>query len=203
MEPHDIALLGRRPHHGDRQWRHPTHPDRGADELNLADMQPSLVYVDVATGDLLEEHRLAPELHQLSIRHLAIAADDIVGVRLPISRARGGCAGAGRLSPPRRDAGHRRGARHNASRACATISARSPPTEPACIVAASAPKGGLVTYWDVASRSYLGACGVERRLRPCAHPSQRELPADERRGLAGHCRGERRDVAPSFGFSMG
>lgn len=41
-------------------------------------MQPSLVYVDVTTGDLLEEHRLAPALHQLSIRHLAIAAGDIV-----------------------------------------------------------------------------------------------------------------------------
>ena len=42
-------------------------------ELNLPDMRPSLVYVDVETGDLLEEHVLAPELHQLSIRHLAIA----------------------------------------------------------------------------------------------------------------------------------
>ena len=27
MEPHDIALLDGRPHHGDRQWRHP-HPSR-------------------------------------------------------------------------------------------------------------------------------------------------------------------------------
>jgi hypothetical protein len=26
------------------------------------------------------------------------------------------------------------------------------------IVAASAPKGGLVTYWDVAARRYLGTC---------------------------------------------
>ena len=55
-----------------------THPDRGDDELNIPDMQPSLVYVDVATGDLLEEQRLAPALHQLSIRHLAIAARDTV-----------------------------------------------------------------------------------------------------------------------------
>ena len=28
------------------------------------------------------------------------------------------------------------------------------------IVAASAPKGGLVTYWDVGGRRYLGACGL-------------------------------------------
>ena len=41
-------------------------------------MQPSLLYVDVETGDLLEEQRLAPELHKLSIRHLAIAAGDTI-----------------------------------------------------------------------------------------------------------------------------
>ncbi|HKA99755.1 MAG TPA: DUF1513 domain-containing protein, partial [Methyloceanibacter sp.] len=76
MEPHDIALLadGRTMVLANGGIR--THPDHGADELNLADMQPSLVYVDVTTGDLLEEHRLAPALHQLSIRHLAIGADD-------------------------------------------------------------------------------------------------------------------------------
>lgn len=28
------------------------------------------------------------------------------------------------------------------------------------IVAASAPKGGLITYWDVAARRYLGACDL-------------------------------------------
>ena len=50
----------RRPHHGDRQWRHQNPPRSGADELNLPDMKPSLVYVDLATGDLLEEQRLAP-----------------------------------------------------------------------------------------------------------------------------------------------
>ncbi len=87
MEPHDIALLsdGRTMVIANGGIR--THPDRGADELNLADMQPSLVYVDVATGDLLEEHRLAPALHQLSIRHLADGHRRYGGLRLPISRA--------------------------------------------------------------------------------------------------------------------
>ena len=40
------------------------------------------------------------------------------------------------------------------------------------IVAASAPKGNLVTYWDVAGRSYLGSLRAERWLRISAHPSQ-------------------------------
>jgi len=55
-----------------------THPDRKREELNLADVQPSLVYVDIELGDLVEERRLAPELHQLSIRHLTVAQKDMV-----------------------------------------------------------------------------------------------------------------------------
>jgi uncharacterized protein len=33
-------------------------------------MKPSFVFVDRITGDLIEKHELAPELHQLSIRHM-------------------------------------------------------------------------------------------------------------------------------------
>jgi len=159
MEPHDVALLadGRIMVIANGGIR--THPERGADELNLAEMQPSLVYVDVATGDLLEEHRLAPELHRLSIRHLAIAADDTVVF---------GCQYRG----PEEDAPaligfHRRGER--------PVIAEAPGETQAAlrnyigsvaadsgggIVAASAPKGGLVTYWDVTGRRYLGTCDL-------------------------------------------
>jgi hypothetical protein len=49
-----------------------THPDFGRAKLNLATMKPSLVFVDRLTGDLLERHELPPELHQLSIRHMAV-----------------------------------------------------------------------------------------------------------------------------------
>ena len=49
-----------------------THPDYGRQKLNLATMEPSLVFIDRRTGDLLAKHRLEDSLHQLSIRHLAI-----------------------------------------------------------------------------------------------------------------------------------
>ena len=55
-----------------------THPDYGKLALNLDVMQPSLVYLDSRDGRLLERIELAPELHQLSIRHLAIDADGAV-----------------------------------------------------------------------------------------------------------------------------
>lgn len=51
-----------------------THPDYGSAELNLATMDPSLVFIDTASGDLIGQLRLAAELHQLSIRHLAFDA---------------------------------------------------------------------------------------------------------------------------------
>ena len=78
MEPHDVALLADGRTMVIANGGIKTHPDSGADELNLPDMKPSLVYVDLATGDLVEEQMLAPELHQLSIRHLALAAGDTV-----------------------------------------------------------------------------------------------------------------------------
>jgi len=159
MEPHDIALLANGRTMVIANGGIQTHPDRGTDELNLADMQPSLVYVDVATGDLLEEQRLAPELQQLSIRHLAIAADDTAVF---------GCQYRG----PEEDAPalmgfHRRGetplileAPGATQTGLRNYIGSVAADRSGGIVAASAPKGGLVTYWDVASRRYLGACDL-------------------------------------------
>lgn len=52
-----------------------THPDYPRQKLNLATMTPSLAYIDLASGALLEQVRLPPSLHQLSIRHMAEAGD--------------------------------------------------------------------------------------------------------------------------------
>lgn len=47
-----------------------THPDFGRAKLNIATMKPSLVFVDRRSGELLERHEPAADLHQLSIRHM-------------------------------------------------------------------------------------------------------------------------------------
>ncbi|MEO8684857.1 MAG: DUF1513 domain-containing protein [Devosia sp.] len=49
-----------------------THPDYGRTELNLDTMDPSVVFVDRTSGELIGQLRLDAELHQLSIRHMAI-----------------------------------------------------------------------------------------------------------------------------------
>jgi hypothetical protein len=165
MEPHDIALLadGRTMVIANGGIR--THPDAGSAELNLGDMRPSLVYVDVTTGDLLEEQVLPADLHQLSIRHLALAANDLVAF---------GCQYRG----PERDEPallgfHRRGetpilvpapgATQGALKNyIGSVAADAGGT----VIAASAPRGGLITYWDAGSRRFLGTaplndgCGI-------------------------------------------
>ncbi len=49
-----------------------THPDYGKTTLNLATMRSTLALLDARDGRLLANMSLAPELFQLSIRHLAI-----------------------------------------------------------------------------------------------------------------------------------
>lgn len=157
--PHDVALLfdGRTAVIANGGIR--THPDSQREELNLATMEPSLVYVDIRTGDLVEEQRLAPELHQLSIRHLTVARNDTVVF---------GCQYRGPAEDlPPLIGFHRRGEEP-------TIVPTPDETQTAlnnyigsvtadasgAIVAASAPKGGLITYWDVARRRFLGTCAL-------------------------------------------
>jgi hypothetical protein len=157
MEPHDVQLLSDGRTMVIANGGIKTHPDSGGDELNLPDMKPSLVYLDVATGDLVEEQVLAPELHQLSIRHLALGANDTVVF---------GCQfrGPEQDTPPLLGF-HRRGERPVIVAAPAETQATlhnyigSVTADTGGeIVAASAPKGGLITYWDVSARSFLGTC---------------------------------------------
>lgn len=59
-----------------------THPDSGRSKLNLADMNPNLAYIDSTDGRLLGLYRPPSEWHQLSIRHLDVAADDKVCIAM-------------------------------------------------------------------------------------------------------------------------
>ncbi|MEO0328252.1 MAG: DUF1513 domain-containing protein [Pseudomonadota bacterium] len=49
-----------------------THPEFGRAKLNLPTMEPSLVFLDLSTGDLVEKHKLSAS-NKLSIRHLDVS----------------------------------------------------------------------------------------------------------------------------------
>jgi hypothetical protein len=59
-----------------------TLPETGRDMLNLDTMRPSLNYVELASGRLCGAQVLAPDLHHLSIRHLAQSPDGMMAAGL-------------------------------------------------------------------------------------------------------------------------
>jgi hypothetical protein len=52
-----------------------THPDFGRTKLNIDNMQPSLVLLDAATGQLIQKHAMPAHLRQLSTRHVDLDDD--------------------------------------------------------------------------------------------------------------------------------
>lgn len=149
-----------------------THPDRGREKLNIATMQPSLAYIDSQSGSLLHEHRLPAALHQASIRHIAATADDAVAVVMQYEGPRNDLVplvGFHRGEEPDialPDPGERvlRSLRQYCGAAAIDASGQ--------VLAASAPRGGTITFWSMAERRYLASlpladgCGVAASGEP-------------------------------------
>lgn len=80
IEPHDMTLLKREHILVVANGGILTHPDigEGRGPLNLDNMEASLAYIDLRTGDLIERQQLGTSLKQLSLRHLDVGRDDTV-----------------------------------------------------------------------------------------------------------------------------
>ncbi|WP_459614989.1 DUF1513 domain-containing protein [Bordetella sp. 2513F-2] len=145
-----------------------THPDYGKLELNLDSMQPSLAYIDAHDGRLLDRVSLDPALHQLSIRHLAVAGDGAVWF---------GCQHMGPASErPPLVGRHRRGrpmemytGPAEVLRGFGNYVGSVAADRSGGVIATSSPVGGQVAYWDAGSGACLGrtplpdGCGVAAR----------------------------------------
>lgn len=142
-----------------------THPDYGKLQLNADTMQPSLAYLDMQTGKLLEQVFLKPEFNRLSIRHLVV--DGLGAVWL-------GCqyTGAAQDGPPLVGR-HRRGTPiqlfagpEEVLRSMKNYVGSMAVNHAGTIVATSSPVGGKVLLWDAASGDFLAShdifdgCGV-------------------------------------------
>jgi hypothetical protein len=144
--PHDVRLMpdGRTLVVANGGIR--THPDFERKKLNLAEMAPSLSFLDIETGTRIDDFRLPAALHQLSIRHLDVAADGRVGVAMqyqgradhdvPLVAV---CDGAG-LRPVEASTALGRELRHYTGSAAFDGRGRH--------LAVSGPRGDLVTIWD-------------------------------------------------------
>ncbi len=125
-----------------------THPDFDRTPLNLEDMQPSLVYIDRRSGQLLESRQLPKALHRNSIRHLAVGSGERVCMAMQYQGPRD--------ETPPLIALHRRGEplqllaapqailaqmRNYCGSVCADASGQ--------YFAVSSPRGDLVTFWSL------------------------------------------------------
>lgn len=131
-----------------------THPDTPRAKLNLATMAPNLAYVDRRSGALLERVEPPARWHQLSIRHIALGADDRVAIAMQYE-------GAPDDDPPL-IALHRRGGDLQFLRAPEPLQARLQNYCGSVVFApdgarfaVSSPRGGLVVNWS-AEGEYIG-----------------------------------------------
>ena len=144
-----------------------THPDTGRRKLNILTMNPSLVYLNSENGRLLEQYTFEQRRHQkLSIRHLSTNHTGTI------------CIALQDLGPWRDQiplvAFHRRGN--------TKLELAEAPLKTTCqlrgymgsvtidrsgkIAAVSAPRGGVITFWDMDTYNFLteidlrDGCGI-------------------------------------------
>lgn len=163
--PHEIRLLSNGTTLAVANGGIATRPDLPRIKLNLPTMDPSLCYIDRRSGALIQKHRLPGRLHQLSIRHLAVGSGDRVAVAMQhegpaghlvplvaIHRPRFGFRGMLFDRPPRlltATAAVLRAMKGYCGSVCFDSGGAA--------VAASAPRGNLVTFWDSETGEYLSA----------------------------------------------
>jgi uncharacterized protein len=142
-----------------------TTPDTDRDKLNIDTMQPSLTYLS-PDGALIEQVRLDPDLHENSIRHLAVSDDGLVAFAMQWE-------GDKILNPPllglhRRDQPVRLASAPEAShRAMNNYAGSIALSGDGTRLAITSPKGGRVQVFDgsgafVAEHPRAEVCGVAR-----------------------------------------
>jgi hypothetical protein len=78
MDTHDIQIIEGGRYMAIANGGIKQHPDQGRAKLNLDHMEPSLVIIDLAEGQLVEKQTLPEEIRQLSTRHMDIDANGAI-----------------------------------------------------------------------------------------------------------------------------
>lgn len=131
-----------------------THPDQGRKKLNIESMQPSLAYIDIHSGELLEQAHMPKEYHQLSIRHFDISPTGNIVIALQYQGTKSDDVPL--------VAFHSQGQALNFVRAPDAVNAAM---KQYCgsarfdssgeIAAISSPRGNLVTFWHAKQNTFL------------------------------------------------
>ncbi len=161
-----------------------THPDSGRAKLNLATMEPSLAVIDRATGKLERRMTLPRELHQLGIRHLALAPDGIVGFGMqyegPADHAvplAGIWAPDGAVTLLTHDAASPGDTRNYVGDVAIDDTGR--------YLAASFPRGSRVGVWDLVTKRSIGMVAAADACGLAAEPGSQRLWISDGTGAIG------------------
>ena len=129
-----------------------THPASGREKLNLETMQSALVYLDAGNGRLIAKYALPEPQRSLSIRHVAVAKDGLVGMAFQeqdnSSRQNTNqlmpLVGFHRLGEPIQTLTANEAVQYQMRGYCASIAADATGRW----FAVTSPRGSLVTLWD-------------------------------------------------------
>lgn len=171
IDPHDLRLLPDGVTLVAANGGIITHPDFPRVKLNIATMEPSLVYLDRRDGRKLAQLRLAPALHQLSIRHLAIGQDSTVAIAMQYEGPEGDSVPLVALHRPGHTALTLCEAPAAAWRGMRQYGGSVAFDRSGTVLAVSSPRGGVIGFWDTAGRyvrsvALEDGCGVAPAARP-------------------------------------
>ena len=156
-----------------------THPDHDRAKLNLDSMAPTLVFTDSADGRHLDQATLPNRQHQLSIRHLATLYNGCIAIAMqyegpktdevPLVAIHDGSSLKTLKAP------------NNVQRRMRHYGGSVAVDHGGALIAVSAPRGNLITFWDGLNGLYLTSvelrdgCGVA----PTNEPSEFMLTGGE------------------------
>lgn len=136
-----------------------THPDFPRLKMNVPTMKPSLVYMNRRDGRLLKSVQLSPDLHQVSIRHVAVGRDDTVafasqyvgpaGDLVPLVGTHRGDGKPRLLAGP-----------DDVLRAMNRYTGSTVFDREGRVFAVSSPRGNIYTFWDAGTGKQLSSAGV-------------------------------------------
>lgn len=165
--PHEIKLLWNRDILVVANGGILTHPDLPRVKLNIPTMSPSLCYIDRHSGQLLRKVQLEESIQQLSIRHIDVNKNNMVAVAGQYEGPAGDLVplvalhqiNGDRLSQEESRMQWLKGPKsifRSMKHYCGSVSFDTSGE----IIAVSAPRGNLITFWSARNGHYLSTVEI-------------------------------------------
>jgi len=157
-----------------------THPDHGRSKLNIDQMQPNLVFVDIESRQLVA--KLEPGHRLNSVRHIDVLADDRVVVAMQQEDESA-------VDQPLIALADRDGNMSSLQMPMADLRELGQYTASICVdrtsgnAIATCPRGNRITFWDAARGVHRGSLRIADSAGVCVDDVTREFVVTNGRGM--------------------